>query len=441
MRITASKHYLTIPIWQNKCDLHDLRLLTIECADRFIYRFLLPIRSNMPGIAPEGTPVTQPDYQASIDISSYMGQELVIGGEMPDAYLSMIAESDEIVQPPVQTERPAFHYTAPYGWINDPNGMVYADGVYHLYYQHNPMNTEWANMSWGHATSTDLVHYEFQGDVMCPDEHGTIFSGCGIQNDHGCFGLPKDALLFFYTAARDSTRLGAKVPTQRMAYSLDGGTTLIKYPDWELECLAEENRDPKVYWAEEFGCYIITLYMVGNQYGIFRSTDLENWELAQTLDIPPMWECPDLFRLTSEDGRHAWAFTSADGYYVLGEFDGYTFTATTDVLSMYGGATREDCKTGKLPYAAQSYAGTGDRVITIAWLRIPNRGTCYTGAMSLPRELTLDEDENGPYIRQRFVSEAAEYIEEDDLGMHAEDAYIQESISDDGRFYTAEIMN
>lgn len=441
MRITITQHYLTFPIWQNMCDHDDLRLLAITCDGRFVYHFLMPVRNDMPGIAAPGEPVLPHDYVASIDVASYIGQTLEITGEMPEEYLALIGQSDEVVPTPEQTERPAFHYTTPYGWINDPNGMVYDNGLWHLYYQHNPMNVAWMNMSWGHAVSRDLVHFSFISDVMHPDEHGTIYSGCGLRNEHGCYGLPEDALLYFYTAAQDPTRLSGEHSTQRMAYSLDGGRTLIKYPDWELPCEAEGNRDPKITWYDEFGCYIISLYLDGYRFAIYRTTDLEHWEETQIIEIPPLWECPDLFKVTGEDGRSAWALTSADGYYVLGAFDGYTFTPTSEVMELYGGEIRKECTSGKLPYAAQAFSGTQGRTIAIAWLRIPNRGTSYTGAMGLARELTLAEDEHGLYIRQQFVQEAAEYVEEGDLGTYTEDAYIRESISDDGRFYTVEIVD
>lgn len=440
MQVTITHNYLTFPIWPCKCGHDDLRLIAVSRNGRAIYRFLMPAYEDMPGMTPAGEQGAQPDYVASIDVTIYKGQTLEIKGELPEEYLARIGQSDVIVEPPTQRERPEFHFTAPYGWINDPNGLVYQNGVYHLYFQHNPMNTQWANMSWGHAVSTDLVHFRFISDVLHPDENGTIYSGCGLVNERGCLGLPENALLFYYTSAKDPTRLSGEYSTQRLAYSLDGGRTLIKHPTWELPYDAEENRDPKVQWIDEFACYIMVLYLEEHRFAIYRSADLDHWERTQILEFEETWECPDLFRVTNEDGRSAWAFTAADGYYVLGEFDGYTFSATSPVQCLYGGERREDCVSGWLPYAAQTFSGTPGRTIAMAWLRIPNRGTCYTSAMSLARELTLAEDENGRYIRQQFVPEASAYVTRDESGTHVEDAYIRETISADGRYYTAEIV-
>ena len=108
--------------------------------------------------------------------------------------------------------------------MNDPNGLVYAEGVYHLYFQHNPFDVQWENMSWGHAVSRDLLHWEQKDDVLFPDETGTMFSGSGIVNDRKMLGLPEDALVFFYTAAGNNNKWSAgKQFTQRIAYSTDGG--------------------------------------------------------------------------------------------------------------------------------------------------------------------------------------------------------------------------
>ena len=199
--------------------------------------------------------------------------------------------------------KPSLHFTPSYGWMNDPNGLVYHDGIYELYYQHNPRGIDWNCMTWGHARGTDLLHWEDLGDVLEPDENGLMFSGCAIRNDRGLLGLPEDALLFFYTAAGHSSRESKGKPyTIRLAYSTDGGNTLIK-KDGKLangeviETLAAENRDPKVFWHEESGAYILVLWIENNDFGIWRSEDLEQFTMTQRVTLESGYECPDLFRL------------------------------------------------------------------------------------------------------------------------------------------------
>ena len=156
-------------------------------------------------------------------------------------------------------ERPCYHVTGGSGWINDPNGLIYSEGKYHLYFQHNPVDVNWGNMSWGHAESTDLLHWVQKEDVMFPDENGTMFSGCAILNERGLLGLPKDTPVFFYTVAGSASEWSkGKKFVQRIAYSTDQGETLTKIEENVLEHIEADNRDPKVYWHEEKQLY----YMV-----------------------------------------------------------------------------------------------------------------------------------------------------------------------------------
>ena len=237
------------------------------------------------------------------------------------------------------SDRPALHFTAETGWINDPNGLVYADGVYHLYYQWNPFGTEWGNMHWGHAVSRDLITWEHRPVALMPDEFGTVYSGCGWQDHEGVAGFGKDALLFYYTAAGGSnqwsTDQGNK-HTQRLAISTDGGETLQKVGT-VIEHIKGENRDPKIFWHAESGAYIMVLYLDGTEFAIFRSADLLHWQESQRFSAERMWECPGLFALPVEDrpGEKKWVFWSADGYYRIGDFDGYAFHPETEVLTGY----------------------------------------------------------------------------------------------------------
>ena len=280
---------------------------------------------------------------------------------------------------------PKAHFTPQTGWMNDPNGLVYHDGSYELYYQYNPYGVEWNHISWGHAKSTDLLHWENLPVTLTPDEDGYMFSGCGIRNDQGLLGLPTDALLFFYTAAGhmspESAGKGFKI---MLAVSTDGGRTLEKTGKVLLDSPAWENRDPKVFWHEESSAYILVLYLHGQDFGIFRSENLEHFELTDRITLEGGYECPDLYLLQVENSAEKkWVFWSADGSYYVGNFDGYHFKQTQGRRYAYG--TRHP-----LAYAAQTWSGVpGDRVLGVSWIKSVNVAGVYSGAYTIPRELGL----------------------------------------------------
>ena len=142
------------------------------------------------------------DFYGVWKATEYLGKELRIVSEKGEEYLDGVDIRQEETRPQNDYPyRPRLHYTPAYGWVNDPNGLVYVDGVYHMFHQYNPYSTEWQNMSWGHATSTDLMHWEEQEVASTPDEYGTMYSGCAMVDEKNTAGYGKDALLFFYTAA------------------------------------------------------------------------------------------------------------------------------------------------------------------------------------------------------------------------------------------------
>ncbi len=298
-------------------------------------------------------------------------------------------------QQPEQKFLPDIHFASSYGWINDPNGLVFHDGIYELYYQHNPDGIEWNRMTWGHARSTDMLHWEEMGDVLFPDENGTMFSGCAFQNERGLLGLPKEALLYIYTAAgHNSAASDGKPFSIRMAYSLDGGRTLVKKDGEVIPSSGWESRDPKVFFHAATGAYVMVLWIVDHIFGIWRSEDLVSFRQTQLLTLEEGFECPDLFELPVRDGNGAvsgskYAFVAADGSYYIGTFDGYQFHEEQGRRRAYlctpGGALPGNA----LPYAAQSFSGLGDRTIVVSWLRTRTVADRSTGCMSLPRELSL----------------------------------------------------
>jgi len=295
--------------------------------------------------------------------------------------------------------RPAIHLSEEYGWINDPNGLIYDDGIYHFYYQYNPFGVRWENMCWGHAISDDLIHWKRLDPVMYPDEFGTMFSGCGLKNERGLLGLPKDALLFFYTVAGNANDWSkGRAFEQRIAYSLDGGITLNKMP---LPCIGEMEegtRDPKIFWHEETDSYVMVLYIYKNEFAIFRSSDLQNWSETDRFSLDKAWECPGLFKLRTDDDTEKWVFWSADGFYYIGEFDGFKFQSD---------GKRHNAYVKDLPYAAQTYSGV-DSVISVPWLRMKNAGRLYTGAFGIPVELSLRKKDDDYVLVQWPVNQLFE---------------------------------
>lgn len=315
---------------------------------------------------------------------------------------------------------PKVHFAARYGWINDPNGLIYHDGIYEIYFQHNPYGTQWGNMTWGHARTEDFLSYEELSPVLYPDENGTMFSGCGIINERGLLGLPRDALLLFYTAAGGTNEESeGKSFTIRMAYSVDGGNTYVKFGEPVLTSLAAENRDPKVFWHEISQAYILVLWLENEAFAIFRSTDLEHFELSQRLTLEGGFECPDLFRLQVEGSdEYKWVFWAADGSYYVGEFDGYTFTQTQGRKIAYEKIYENGEEKPSPAYAAQTYFGVGDKVMSVPWLKTECVAEQTTGVLGLPRYFSLKETKEGYVLRQvlpEFVRKGLEKSRMDEL--------------------------
>lgn len=323
------------------------------------------------------------------DASAFTGNEVLIEGAEKKLLNGVFCYERPYEN--VYPFRPKLHAAPAVGWHNDPNGMVYADGFYHLYYQWNPYGSGWGNMQWGHVKSKDLYHWEQEGLAIAPDETGTVYSGCAIQDQDNLVGYGKDALLFFYTAAggRNQWSVDAgNLFTQRLAFSTDGGKTLQRSDKFCMPHVVNENRDPKVFYHKESQAFIMVLYLDGYEFAVYRSRNLLDWEETQKISVPGMWECPDLFELDVKNvpGEKKWVFWSADGYYMTGKFDGYRFEADSSRQSAYSSV---------LPYAAQTFSGVSGRVISMAWLRMKNDRGNYRGLMSLPLELSLIKEENG----------------------------------------------
>ncbi|BCN32675.1 glycoside hydrolase family 32 protein [Anaeromicropila herbilytica] len=386
-QLQITKPYLWIPIKLGG----EKTLVEIYAKEQKQFEFQIPIvKSSEDDI--------NYDYYASINVEHLIGDTIDIIGDASDKFLDGI-QNRETAPVNLEEERPEIHFTAQTGWINDPNGLVYHNGVYHLYFQYNPFDVEWDNMSWGHATSVDLLHWTMQDTVLWPDEHGMMFSGCGIRNEKELLGLNKEAIIYYYSAAGDSTPWSkGKEFTQGIAYSMDGGKHLIKYNKARIGTIEKENRDPKVFWHELSKAYIMVLWLKEDEFAILRSKDMEHYAITQRLRLEKAFECPDLFELEvdgKENEKH-WVFWCADGYYYIGEFDGYTFHQVEERKLGYSNS---------LPYAAQTISGVNNRVITIPWLRTKFVNRLYTGAMGIPRELKLIDTTEGLLLQHRPCAE------------------------------------
>ena len=297
-----------------------------------------------------------------------------------------------------EIHRPQLHFTAKKNWINDPNGLVYCDGTWHLFFQHNPKSNIWGNMTWGHAVSSDLIHWKQIEHALYPDEHGTMFSGSAVIDHENTAGFGKGAMLIFYTAAGEYVS-PARPFTQCLAYSTDNGVTIHKYEGNPIIGSFEKgNRDPKVIWHKDSQQWIMALYLIGNKYCLLRSSDAKTWSRFQDLCLPGVTECPDFFPLKDDAGCTRWIFWGAEGIYLIGSFDGHKFLEETGALIS---------EHGNNAYAAQTWSDSPDgRRIQISWM---NRGLYpempFNHQMSIPLELSLSGSGEDVILRRWPVKE------------------------------------
>lgn len=215
-----------------------------------------------------------PDYKFPVNMRRFKGNKVKI---ISKPMMNICFEKAEEISFEYDGKyRPLVHFTAAKGWINDPNGLVYYGGRYLMYFQHNPVATTWENMHWGGAVSDDLIHWEEIGDVLFPDKDGTMFSGCAIIDKKNLTGLQRGnepAILYFYTSAGNTSETSKGKPfTQCLAYSNDGGKTLIKYDKNPIiKNIIKENRDPKVIYCEPDDSYIMVLFLDGHSFAILKS--------------------------------------------------------------------------------------------------------------------------------------------------------------------------
>ncbi len=308
-----------------------------------------------------------------------------------------------------ETFRPQFHFTAQKGWLNDPNGLVHFAGEYHLFFQHNPHGREWGNMTWGHAVSPDLIHWQQLDHALWPDRMGTMFSGSAVvdwQNTAGFQTGKEPALVAIYTAAGGTSEESKGQPfTQCLAYSNDRGRTWTKYAgNPVVPNVGDGDRDPKVFWHAPTKRWVMPLY-VGEKDPVkkdakgnpatrhachfYTSPDLKVWSFASKF-AEELYECPGFFELPVDGhkGRSKWVLFGANGDYWLGRFDGSVFAAESPKLKGDYGANA---------YAAQAFDDLPDqRVVLVNWMnggKYP--GMPFNQQMGVPLELSLQTTPDG----------------------------------------------
>jgi len=383
LSVKITKKYLNFPVSQKV----ERRMMRISLNGQEQCHFVIRLSSD------------NPEYWVFRDVSEWKGKTIKLSFDGDAEALSKIYQDntfpgeDSLYQ---ERYRPQYHFTARRGWINDPNGLVYdrTRGEYHLFYQHNPFEREWENMHWGHAVSRDLMHWEELPEALHPDYLGTMYSGSAwMDYDNAAgFNIParKDkrgrivtpeqvAMIVYYTA--DSP----EAERQCMAYSLDGGRTFTKYEgnpviDSHERWQSRDTRDPKVF---KYGDHYVLVLNERDGHTIYTSSDLRTWQPAS--HIEGFWECPELFQT---DGK--WVLWGASGTYMIGEFDGRTFTPQTQKLMNLNGSG----------YAAQVYnqLPAGMSPVKMTWARISIPDMPFNGCMLLPQAQTIRQTDNGPRL-------------------------------------------
>lgn len=355
-----------------------------------------------------------PDWWAFVDVSRWNNKTITLQVDPLRAgsrALDLIEQSDSIKDSENLYGEPLrgqFHFSSRRGWNNDPNGMVYFGGEYHLFYQHNPYGWGWGNMHWGHAVSKDMIHWQELGDVLAPDRLGPMFSGSAVVDWNNTSGFGTDGkppLVLIYTAAGNPT-------TQCIAYSSDG-RHFTKYDgNPVLPQITRDNRDPKVMWHAATQKWVMALYVELNKIHtihFFTSPNLREWSLASVTRAGAvgqsgyLFECPDLFELAIDgDVQHKkWVLLAANTEYATGTFNGATFTREQSQLPG---------QRGRGFYAPQTFSDMkpqDGRRIQLGWFQTPTVGMPFNQSMSVPLELKLISTQDGPRMTWTPVRELA----------------------------------
>lgn len=382
--------------------------------------------------------INKTDYNVPLDVSEYGGEVLLdiqfSGDKRSIGLINNFVCWKDIKATNVfdsknrEKFRSIYHHTPVYGWMNDPNGMFYKDGVWHLYYQYNPYGSQWENMTWAHSTSTDLIHWKNHGEVIQPDALGTIFSGSSVVDKENTAGFGKDAVVAFYTSA------GA-AQTQSIAYSTDNGETFKKYVNNPiLTSDVPDFRDPNVFWNEEVKQWILIL-AAGQQMNIYSSKNLKDWKFESSFgegygNHGGVWECPDLLKMGDKwvlicNINPGGTFGGSATQYFVGSFDGHKFTCESKP------EVTKWMDYGKDHYATVSFSNAPDgRIVVLPWMsnwqyanQVPTQQ--FRSANGLPRDLGLYSYNGEDYVSVKPSPEVFAAFEKKPSGRLQPAAYIE----------------
>lgn len=402
VRTEQGSKYVLLPV-EEKADICNIRVLADNKLEQTIN-----VRMAVDNI----------DYYVPFDLSQYAGKNVILdihsnGNNRNEGALKEFAcwkalkYSDTFDTTNREKYRPTYHHTPNYGWMNDPNGLFYKDGEWHLYYQYNPYGSQWENMHWRHSVSRDLMTWEDRGNAIVPDGLGAIFSGCCVVDNNNTAGFGKDAVIAFYTSAGENQ-------TQSMAYSTDNGRTFKKYAgNPVITSNVPDFRDPHVFWHKETARWIMVL-AAGQEMSFYSSADLKSWKYESSFghgygNHDGVWECPDLMKLpvvgTDEEKWMLVCNINPGGpsggsatQYFTGQFDGHRFVCDTKP------EVTKWMDYGKDHYAAVTFDNAPDgRHVIIAWMsnwqyanQVPTKQ--YRSGNSIARDLHLYEHNGDTFV-------------------------------------------
>jgi fructan beta-fructosidase len=384
-RMLVESRYLHLPVKQAA----PVRRVKITDGQRTLREFDIKL-------SPAGE---TPDFWVFADLAGQKGRTVSVEAMLPGGARELEAVKLAEKEPGTKSlyreaHRPQFHFTSRRGWHNDPNGLVWNAGLYHLFYQHNPYGWEWGNMHWGHATSPDLVHWTEQGDAIAPRKYGDwVFSGSAVvdlTNSSGWATGGKPAMVAAFT----STGRG-----ECIVHSGDGGLTWTEFEGNPV--VKHQGRDPRLLWHAPTKRWIMAVYdeKDGKKWIAFHSSpDFKTWKAEGRIE--GFYECPDLFEIpvSGQPGKSRWVIYAADGEYLVGRFDGHDFKPESPAKRRvwYGNF-----------YAAQSYSNSPDgRRVQIGWGQgIAFEGMPFNQQMTVPVELTLRPTSDGFRLFARPVAE------------------------------------
>ncbi len=382
--VVAGSRYLLLPVREDAAP----RRVRVRSGGRAVREFDIKLAES------------KPQFEVFLDLLPFQGQTLALESQLPAQskaleQLSLSKDVPDAGRLYREPGRPQFHFTSRRGWLNDPNGLLWYDGEYHLFYQHNPYGWDWGNMHWGHAVSKDLVRWTELPIALYPREYGDwCFSGSGVVDSRnasgfGSGGAPPLVIAFTSTGRGEC-----------IAYSNDRGRTWSEYEGNPV--VKHSGRDPRLLWHEPTKRWVMAVYdeTGGARAIVFHSSpDLKKWTHESQID--GFFECPELFEIPVEGdpGRKLWVLYGGDGEYRLGGFDGHRFAPETGKQRLWHGNF----------YASQTFSDAPDhRRIQIGWGNgITFPGESFNQQMTVPCELTLRARADGVRLYARPVAELA----------------------------------